>query len=116
MKKINVIYNHNIFEAPYNQREVRKTESEIKNKFGNDVEILVTHTNFSSPNPFYYDSDFIMIEHSFDMTAENKKGLACIINKSVTKIKTFEPIDVVISFRKINEDDLFLFEGGKSDI
>ena len=113
MKKINVIYNHNIFEAPYNQREVRKTESELKEKFGRDIQIFVTHTCFLAPNQFFYDSDFIMVEHSFEIDSKDKKELAGIINRSVTKLKAYEPIDVVVSFRKINEDDLFLFEGGK---
>ena len=110
MKKINAIYNHNIFEQPYNQKEVRKTAKSIKERFGEEVQIIVTHTNFSSPNPFFYDSDYIMVEYTFELTSEDKKDLANIINKSVTKIKSSEPIDVVISFRKINEDDLYVFE------
>lgn len=115
MKKLNIIYNHKIFELPYKQSEVRKTESAIRNKFGKDIQILVTHTGFLSPNQFFYDPDFIVVEHSFEIESKNKKELAEIINKSVTKLKGHEPIDVVVSFRKINEDDLFLFEGGKSE-
>ena len=112
MKKVNVIYNHNIFEEPYNQKEVRKTEKEIKERFGNDVEVIVTHTSFDSPNPFFYDSDYIIVEHSFDLTKEDKKDLANIINTSVTKLKSFDPIDVVVSLRKIDEDDLYVFDNG----
>ena len=112
MKKVNVIYNHNIFEEPYNQKEVRKTEGLIKQKFGNDIEVIVTHTNFNSPNPFFEDVDFIMVEHSFDLTSEDKKELANIINKSVTKLKSYDPINVVVSLRKINEDDLYVFDNG----
>lgn len=116
MKKLNVVYNHNIFDAPYNQRAVRKTEQEIKNRFGDDVQIIVTHTSFSEPNCFLEDSDFIMVEHAFEMTAQDKKELASIINKSVTKVKSSQPIDVVVSFRKIEDDDLYLFEGGGEDV
>ncbi len=115
MKKINVIYNHNIFEEPYNQKEVRKTENSIKQKFGKDLQVIVTHTAFNSPNPFFEDADFIKVEHSFDLTSEDKKELANIINKSVTKLKSYEPIDVVVSFRKINEDDLYVFANGISN-
>ena len=109
MKKLNIIYNHNIFEEPYNQKEVRKTEKSIKERFGDDIEIIVTHFSFHAPNQFFVDSDFIMVEHSFDLTSEDKKDLANIINKSVVKLKSYEPIDVIVSLRKINEDDLFVF-------
>lgn len=112
MKKINAIYNHNIFEQPYNQKEVRKTAKLIEERFGKDVQIIVTHTSFSSPNPFFDDADFIMVEHSFDLTSEDKKDLANIMNKSVTKLKSFDPIDVVVSLRKIDEDDLYVFDNG----
>ena len=50
-----------------------------------------------------------MVEHSFDMTSEEKKDLATIINKSVTKLKSYETITVVVSLKKINEDDLYVF-------
>lgn len=109
MKRINVIYNHNIFEAPYNQKEVRKTDKIIKQRFGEDVQIIVTHTAFNTPNPFFEDSDFVMVEHTFDLTSEDKKDLANIINNSVTKLKSYEAIDVIVSFRKIDEDDLYVF-------
>ena len=112
MKKLNVIYNHNIFEEPYNQVEVKKTASRITEQFG-EVELFVTHTNFASPNPFFYDLDLIMVEHTFEMTSEEKKALASILNLSVTKLKRCEPIDVVVSFRKIEEDDLYFFEAKK---
>ena len=110
MKKFNVVYNHNIFEQPYNQNAVRKTEKLIKERFGEEVEVIVTHTSFSSPNPFFYDCDYIMVEYTFELTSNDKKDLAEIINKSVTKIKSSEPIDVVVSFRKIREDDLYFFD------
>ena len=110
MKKFNVIYNHNIFDAPYNQREVRNTEKFLKERFGEDVEIIISKTSFQSPNPFYYDADFIMVEHTFDLTTEEKKDLANIIKKGVTKLKSSEPIDVIVSLRKISDDDLYFFE------
>ena len=116
MKKFNLNYNHNIFEEPYNQKEVRKTAKLIEDRFGKDVRIIVTHTRFSAPNPFFDDADFIMVEHSFDLTSEDKKDLANIMNKSVTKLKSYEPIDVVVSFRKINEDDLYVFDATVSEV
>ncbi len=110
MKKINVVYNHNIFEHPYNQKEVRKTDKSIKERFGEEIDIIVTHTGFQAPNDFFYDSDYVIVEHTFELSGHDKKDLANIINKSVTKIKSVEPIDVVVSFRKINEDDLYVFD------
>lgn len=112
MKKINVIYNHNIFDAPYKQSVAKKTEGEIKNLFGDDLQVCVTHTSHESPNPFDFDSDLIIAEHSFDMTSEEKAAFAAVLNKSVTKLKSAEPIDVVVSLRRISEDDLYVFEAG----
>lgn len=110
MRKLNVIYNHNIFEEPYKQSEVKKTEGKIKEQFGNDLQLIVTHSSFSALNPFYYDSDLIIAEHSFVMTSAEKQVLANILNESVTKLKKYDKIPVVVSFRKIEEDDLYLFE------
>lgn len=90
----------------------RRTTTKTLKEFGKDVQIIVTHTGFSSPNPFFDDADFIMVEHSFDLTSEDKKDLANIMNKSVTKLKSFDPIDVVVSLRKIDEDDLYVFDNG----
>ena len=113
MKKLNVIYNHNIFDSPYKQSEVRKTDKEIKSVLGDDVIIYVTHTCLSDTNPFFPDSDLIMVEHTFEMNSAVKKSLAFVLNKSVTKIKKEKPIDVIVSFIKINDDDLYYFENGE---
>lgn len=110
MRKLNVIYNHNIFEAPYNQKEVRKTERIIKEKFGQDLLVITTRTSNNGPNVFFPDHDLIIAEHTFPMTADDKKALAEILFNSVKKLKSYEPIDVVVSFRKIEEDDLYLFD------
>ncbi len=110
MKKLNVIYNHNIYEQPYKQSEVKKVDSEIKNKFGQDVQIFISHSSLKAPNPFFYDCDLIIAEHTFDMTKDDKKALADILKSGVTKVKTANPIDVVISFRKISDDDIWFFE------
>ena len=110
MKKLNVMYNHNIFDEPYKQSEVRKTEGKIKALLGDDVQVIVTHTSFSAPNSFFPDSDLIIAEHTFTMASEEKRALATILNESVTRLKKCEPTDVVVSFRKIEEDDLYLFE------
>ena len=110
MKKLNIIYNHNIFDGPYKQSEVRKTENAIKSQFGDDVQIVVTHSNFHSPNSFVRDDELIKAEHSFDMTEEEKKSLALTLCKSVTRLKSCDPVVVVVSFRKIEEDDLWVFE------
>ena len=61
MKKINIVYNHNIFDHPYNQNEVRKTEKLIKERFGEDIELIISRTSFSSPNPFFYDCDYVVV-------------------------------------------------------
>ena len=113
MKKLNVIYNHNIFDSPYKQSEVKKTQKELTSKFGDDLVVFVTHSSFASPYPFAPDSDLIIAEHTFEMTSAEKEALAKILNASVTKLKSSEPLDVVVSFRKIEEDDLWFFEGGK---
>ena len=110
MRKLNVIYNHNIFEEPYNQKEVRKTDGKIKEKFGQDLLVLTTRTSNGRPSDFFPDHDLIIAEHTFPMTADEKKALAEILFNSVKKLKSYEPIDVLVSFRKIEEDDLYLFE------
>ena len=79
MKKLNVIYNHNIFDEPYKQTEVKKTESRIKEKFGDNVQIFVTHSSLESPNQFIGDSDLIIAEHTFELASEEKKELATIL-------------------------------------
>ena len=112
MKKLKVIYNHNIFDEPYKQTCVKKTEKEIKKKYGEDVQIYLSHTSLASVNPFLSDSDLIIAEHTFDMSAEGKESLAKILNASVTKLKSATPVDVIVSFRKIQEDDLWFFENG----
>lgn len=115
MKKLHVIYNHNIFDEPYKQTCVKKTEKEIKGKYGDDVQIYLSRTSMSSLNPFSAESDLIIVEHTFDMTAEDKKYLAKILNTGVTKLKSVDPVDVLVSFRKIQEDDLWFFENGKEE-
>ena len=113
MKRLNVIYNHNIFDQPYKQSEVRKTEKLLKSRFGEDLEVFCTHTNLSGPNDFIPDSELIIAEHTFELTSEDKTAMAAILNNSVTKIKSATPIDVLISFRKIADDDLYFFPQGK---
>lgn len=110
MKKINLIYNHNVFDEPYNQNEVKKVEKQIKSQFGNDVEVFIGLTSCSSPNPFVYDMDLIIAEHTFALASEEKSILATILKNSVKKLKSCEPIDVVVSLRKIEEDDLWFFK------
>lgn len=113
MKKLHVIYNHNIFDEPYKQSEVKKTGKAISNMIG-EVEVLMSFTSKTNPNPFVCDSDLIIVEHSFDMTADDKKALASILNQGVAKLKSAEPLDVIVTFRKISEDDLYYFESGKN--
>ncbi len=109
MKTINVIFNHNIFDAPYNQNEVKKIEKTILDALGNDVNLLYSFSSNSHPNPFIYDLDFVCIEHSIPLTLGEKKTLAEIIKKGLTKLKSESPIDAIITFRKIENDDLFYF-------
>ena len=92
-----------------------KNDSEIKHLLGSDVEVFVTHTCLEGPNSFRCDSDLIMAEHSFDLTSVQKKALASILNKSVTKLKSAEQIDVVVSLKKIADDGLYFFEAGKDN-
>ena len=113
MKKLNVIYNHNIFDEPYKQSEVKKTDAKITELFGADLELHVAHTSFVGPNFLFNDSDLILVEHTFDLTSEEKKNLASLLNAGVTKLKKYEPTDVIVSFRKIEEDDLYYFEAKK---
>ena len=115
MKKLHIIYNHNIFDEPYKQTCVKKTEKEIKGKYGDDVQIYLSRTNMSSLNSFSTESDLIVAEHTFDMTAEDKKCLAKILNAGVTKLKSVTPVDVLVSFRKIQEDDLCFFKNGNEE-
>jgi len=116
MKKLNIIYNHNIFESPYKQTEVKKTGNAIKEKFGNDIEIFVSCASNHSPNPFFDDTDLIIVEHSFVMSGEEKSTMALILNKGVTKVKNTDPherLDVLVTFRKIEEDDIYYFPKGE---
>ena len=113
MKKLHVIYNHSIFDEPYKQSEVKKTEKAINDLLG-EVKMILSFTGVAAPNPFVYDMDLITVEHSFDMSTDDKGALASILNKGVTKLKRADPIDVVITFRKISEDDLYYFENGKN--
>lgn len=110
MKKLNIIYNHNIFDRPYKLSELKNAEKEIKSLIGNDIQIVLTHSNFHSPNSFIQDDELIKAEHSFDMNEEEKKSLALILLKSVTRLKSCDPVVVVVSFRKIEQDDLWVFE------
>ena len=106
MKKLHVIYNHNIFDEPYKQSEVKKTEKNISDLLG-DLKIFISLGSNSNPNPFAPDADLITVEHTFDMTAEEKKALALILNTGVTKLKSAEPSDVIVSFKRISADDLY---------
>ncbi len=109
MKKLNLIYNHNIFDAPYKQKAVKGTEKKIFELLGEDIEILVTQSSFQSPNPFFGDADLIWVEHTFAMDSEQKSALASVLREGLSKRKATDEVDIVVSFRKIEEDDLYHF-------
>lgn len=109
MKRLNLIYNHNIFDAPYKQTAVKGTQKKIVALLGEDIEILVTQASFQSPNPFFGEPDLIWVEHTFAMRSEEKSALASILREGLSKRKTADEVDVVVSFRKIEEDDLYHF-------
>lgn len=109
MKRLNVIYNHNIFDEPYKQSEVKAAAGKITALIGEDSEIVVTHTSAASPSPFREVGDLIIAEHTFAMTGEEKAALAAVLRDSVTRLKKYGAADVVVSFRKIECDDLYVF-------
>ena len=114
MKKLHLIFNHNIFDAPYKRSAVNKMDKEIFSLFKeDDIDLCLSLTSRQSPNPFAYDSDLIIVEHSFDLSPERKRDFANLINKSVVKLKSKTPINVIVSFRKIDENDLFFFKDGQ---
>ena len=116
MKKLHLIFNHNIFDSPYKQSSVNKMDKEILSLFKeDDVDLFLSLTSTQSPNQFTYDADLIIVEHSFNLSAEQKHDIAAIINKSLAKLKSADPIDVLVSFRKTDENDLFFFKDGKDD-
>lgn len=109
MKKLNVIYNHYIFDEPYKQSEVKMTEKRIHELLG-EVEIYITFTSADAPSFFKETGDLIIAEHSFAMTGEEKRALADVLRGSVTRLKKYGQADVAVSFRRIEEDDLYFFE------
>ena len=109
MKRLNLIYNHYIFDEPYKQSEVKAAAGKISALIGEDAEIVITHTSPATPSAFREVGDFIIAEHTFAMTGEEKAALAAVLRDSVTRLKRCGKADVVISFRKIEDDDLYVF-------
>ena len=112
MKRLHIIYNHDIFDTPYKQTEVKKTDKAIASVIG-EAQVLLSFSCLAAPNHFREDADLILVEHTFDLTAEMKKALATVLNQGVTKLKSATPTDVIVSFRKISDDDLYYFEAEK---
>ena len=106
MKKLNLVYNHNIFDESWRQSEVKKLEQEIKNLLGDDVQISVTSANLKSPNSYDDESNLIRAEHSFDISVEDMKALSVLLVPGVLKIKAVDPMSMVVSFKKLEEDNL----------
>ena len=106
MKKLNLVYNHNIFDESWRQSEVKKLEQEIKNLLGDDVQISVTSANLKSPNSYDDESNLIRAEHSFDISVEDMKALSVLLVPGVLKIKAVDPLSMAVSFRKLEKGNL----------
>lgn len=106
MKKLKLVYNHDIFDESCQQSEVKKLEQEIKNLLGDDVQISVTSANLKSPNSYDDKSNLIRAEHSFDISVEDMKALSVLLVPGVLKIKAVDPMSMVVSFKKLEEDNL----------
>lgn len=103
MKKLNLVYNHDIFDESCQQTEVKKLEKEIKKLLGDDVQVSVTSANLKSPSSDDNKSNLIRAEHSFDISVEDMKSLSVLLVPGVLKIKAVDPLSMAVSFRKLEE-------------
>ena len=108
------IYNHNVFDDPYNQTAVKKgfakldacTDSlQVKPFYSFGAE----RSGLFSPD---MSDEYVIVKHSLSLAAEQKKCLAECIKETLTVKKTVykeECPEILIVFEKINQDDCFVF-------
>ena len=103
MEDINLMYSLTKALANTMANEGKK---EIKNLLGDDVQISVTSANLKSPNSYDDESNLIRAEHSFDISVEDMKALSVLLVPGVLKIKAVDSMSMVVSFKKLEEDNL----------
>lgn len=113
MKILNIVYNHDIFDYPYNQKFVKNTAKLLEDVLEKDVVVNVANTCSHSVAEFKQENDYIVAEYNFVIDDSTKRKLADILHASVTKVKKATPTDVMIAFRQTKENDLFLYHDGE---
>lgn len=109
---IGIVFNHDIFDDPYNQTKVVKGIKDLEKllegygeycfSFGKErVTFVVDETE-----------DFVLVHHTRDLTLEDKKRIADAVKETLAFKKSVYKNGfpkIVIMFNKIAEEDCFVF-------
>lgn len=111
---LGIIYNHYLFDEPYNQKKVNAAFDKLEDfasKKGSDTFYSFTRNKrLTSFNDFL--DEYVVVQHTFDLTKEEKAYIADIIKETVSLLKKYykdELPSIVVTFTKIDEGDCFIF-------
>ena len=110
---INIIFNYNVFDDPYNQNSCKKGVAEIK-KLAEQVNQDVYIIEGKARATFFDDNTatHVDIEYTCDLTQEQKQAFASAVQKMATLKKSEcgdNPPATIVVFKKVEQDDCFVF-------
>lgn len=111
---IGIIYNHNMYDDPYNLKKVEKgfkNLEQILEKFGK------CYFSFSNRGRGFlgmidYEDDYVLVHHTNDLIFEQKTEIANAIKETLTLKKTVykdKLPQILIVFEKVSEENCFTF-------
>ena len=109
---INIIFNYDIYDHPYNQNELKKGIASLKqfaDKKDQDVYIIV---GSARAELFDNGADYISVEHTDAFSQAEKQEIVNAIKQLATFKKSVygddKPAQIVV-FKKIDQNDCFVF-------
>lgn len=119
---VGIIFNHDMFDDPYKQSAVKKGFKELE-----DFLIYIEERVFYSFSPrrrssFFGDDmedDYVIVQHTYDLSYSEKQTIAELIRDILTVKKTAyknEVPETLIVFEKKDTEDCFYFNSSREQI
>lgn len=111
---IGIVFNHSMFDSPYNFAKVRKGMKALEKLLGNYGKYYMSFGKKRS-EPFLepdYEDEYVLVHHTVNLNFEQKTQIANAIKETLPLKRTVykgDLPDICIVFEKIAEENYFSF-------
>ena len=104
-------FSHELFDAPYNQKAVKKALKEL-DQYLQSINEKQVYSFGTKRGYLGFDDEVVVVYHTNVLTVEQKEVIANKISASLTLLKANEEEmgDKCVIFNKIESDNVYLYE------